>query len=76
MWWKSSAQAAVQPQPDGGGSTTFFDQLGLHRLIALVPDAGELRAFETELAMLGYERGEFLGRIQELLAPLLSEEDR
>jgi purine catabolism regulator len=33
----------------GGGSTTFFDQLGLHRLIALIPDTpegvGELRAF-------------------------------
>lgn len=33
----------------GVGSTTFFDQLGLHRLIALVPDGpesgGELRSF-------------------------------
>ena len=29
----------------GGRSTTFFDQLGLHRLIALIPDNGELRAF-------------------------------
>jgi purine catabolism regulator len=33
----------------GTGSTTFFDQLGLHRLIALIPDgpegSGELRAF-------------------------------
>lgn len=33
----------------GGGSTTFFDQLGLHRLIALIPDTpeggAELRAF-------------------------------
>lgn len=29
----------------GGGSTTFFDQLGLHRLIALIPDAEELRSF-------------------------------
>jgi purine catabolism regulator len=33
----------------GGGSTTFFDQLGLHRLIALVPDAGELRAFTRDV---------------------------
>ncbi len=37
----------------GGGSTTFFDQLGLHRLIALIPDtpqgAGELRAFVTDV---------------------------
>jgi purine catabolism regulator len=33
----------------GGGSTTYFDQLGLYRLIALVPDGpegnGELRSF-------------------------------
>ena len=33
----------------GGGSTTFFDQLGLHRLIALIPDgpdgSSELRSF-------------------------------
>jgi len=33
----------------GGGSTTFFDQLGLHRLIALVPDAAELRAFTRDV---------------------------
>jgi len=34
---------------NGGGSTTFFDQLGLHRLIALIPEGpegeGELRSF-------------------------------
>lgn len=34
---------------NGGGSTTFFDQLGLHRLFALIPDtaasAAELQAF-------------------------------
>ena len=33
----------------GVGSTTFFDQLGLHRLIALVPDAGELRTFAHDI---------------------------
>ncbi|MBB6629072.1 helix-turn-helix domain-containing protein [Nocardioides sp. KIGAM211] len=33
----------------GGGSTTFFDQLGLHRLIALVPDGGELRSFTRDV---------------------------
>lgn len=33
----------------GGGSTTYFDQLGLHRLIALVPDPGELRAFAHDV---------------------------
>jgi len=33
----------------GGGSTTYFDQLGLHRLIALVPDPDELRAFAHDV---------------------------
>ncbi|WP_395693932.1 PucR family transcriptional regulator [Nocardioides sp.] len=37
----------------GAGSTTFFDQLGLHRLIALVPDGpepdGELRSFVRDV---------------------------
>ncbi|WP_346384671.1 helix-turn-helix domain-containing protein [Nocardioides sp.] len=34
---------------NGGRSTTFFDQLGLHRLIALIPDAGELRSFTHDV---------------------------
>lgn len=33
----------------GGGSVAFFDQLGLHRLIALVPDAEELRSFVADV---------------------------
>jgi len=33
----------------GDGSTTFFDQLGVHRLIALVPDVEELRAFARDV---------------------------
>lgn len=33
----------------GGGSTTFFDQLGVHRLIALVPDPAELQAFTRDV---------------------------
>ena len=37
----------------GGGSTTFFDQLGVHRLIALIPDtpagAAELRALVDDV---------------------------
>ncbi|CAI9411118.1 PucR family transcriptional regulator [Nocardioides sp. T2.26MG-1] len=35
----------------GGGSTTFFDQLGLHRLIALIPEeeSGELRSFVRDV---------------------------
>ena len=34
---------------NGGGSTTFFDQLGVHRLIALVPDTSELSAFTRDV---------------------------
>ena len=33
----------------GNGSTTFFDQLGVHRLIALVPDVAELRTFAHDV---------------------------
>ena len=33
----------------GRGSTTWFDHLGLHRLIALVPDTGELMAFAHDV---------------------------
>ncbi len=35
----------------GFGSTTFFDQLGLHRLIALIPEeeSGELRSFVRDV---------------------------
>lgn len=35
----------------GWGSTTFFDQLGLHRLIALIPpeENGELRSFVRDV---------------------------
>jgi PucR family transcriptional regulator, purine catabolism regulatory protein len=29
----------------GSGSTTFFDDLGIHRLIALIRDTGELRRY-------------------------------
>ncbi|WP_426244918.1 PucR family transcriptional regulator [Nocardioides sp. LHG3406-4] len=33
----------------GSGSTTFFDQLGVHRLFALVPDARELGEFARDV---------------------------
>ncbi|MDN5894777.1 MAG: helix-turn-helix domain-containing protein [Nocardioides sp.] len=33
----------------GGKSTTWFDDLGLHRLIALVPDEDELQAFAEDV---------------------------
>lgn len=34
---------------DGPGSTTWFDQLGLHRLVALVPDVEEVRRFVADV---------------------------
>ncbi len=46
----------------GGGSTTWFDQLGLHRLIALVPDTAELRAFAHDVL------GDLAGTSQEAAA--------
>ncbi len=33
----------------GGGGTTRFDELGVHRLIALVPDPAEVRAFAVDV---------------------------
>ncbi|ANH37748.1 Purine catabolism regulatory protein [Nocardioides dokdonensis FR1436] len=33
----------------GGGGTTRFDSLGVHRLIALVPDPAEARAFAVDV---------------------------
>ena len=33
----------------GPGSTTFFDDLGIHRLIALIKDAGELRRYVRDV---------------------------
>ncbi|MEP6815654.1 MAG: helix-turn-helix domain-containing protein [Marmoricola sp.] len=43
----------------GRGSTTWFDQLGLHRLLALVPDPAELRAFAHDVL------GDLAGATQE-----------
>jgi purine catabolism regulator len=33
----------------GGGTTTWFDELGLHRLIALVPDPTEVQEFAADV---------------------------
>lgn len=41
--------AAVGRRITGGGSTTWFDDLGLHRLIALVPDDAELHEFADDV---------------------------
>lgn len=45
------AQRAVEigRRVSGGGSVTRFDQLGLHRLLALVPDSAELRSFARDV---------------------------
>lgn len=45
------AQRAVEigRRVHGGGTVTRFDQLGLHRLLALVPDSAELRAFAADV---------------------------
>ena len=55
----------------GGGSTTWFDQLGLHRLIALVPDTAELRAFAHDvlgdLAGTGQDAADLRETLQVLL---------
>ncbi|CAB4716501.1 unannotated protein [freshwater metagenome] len=47
----TQAQRAVEVgrRVHGGGSRTFFDQLGLHRLIAMVPDDAELRRFAHDM---------------------------
>jgi purine catabolism regulator len=41
--------AEVGRRIHGGGSTTWFDDLGLHRLIALVPDAAEVQGFAADV---------------------------
>lgn len=40
---------AVGRRISGSGSTTHFDELGIHRLIALVPDHRELTAFTRDV---------------------------
>ena len=41
--------AEVGRRIHGEGSTTWFDELGLHRLIALVPDPAEVQKFATDV---------------------------
>ncbi|HEU4567476.1 MAG TPA: hypothetical protein VFR99_05525, partial [Marmoricola sp.] len=47
----SQARRAVEVgrRIHGGGSTTWFDQLGIHRLIAMVPDDRELASFARDV---------------------------
>jgi PucR family transcriptional regulator, purine catabolism regulatory protein len=41
--------AEVGRRIQGGGTTTWFDELGLHRLIALVPDPAEVQEFAVDV---------------------------
>lgn len=41
--------AEVGRRINGGESTTWFDELGLHRLIALVPDPAEVQGFAADV---------------------------
>ncbi len=55
----------------GTGSTTFFDQLGLHRLIALVPDHDELHRFTHDVLGPLAERTPEAADLRETLQVLL-----
>ncbi|MBS2938974.1 helix-turn-helix domain-containing protein [Nocardioides sp. J2M5] len=55
----------------GGGSVTRFDQLGLHRLLALVPDSAELSAFAADVLGPLAERTPEAADLRETLQVLL-----
>ena len=55
----------------GAGSTTFFDQLGLHRLLALVPDPAELTAYAEDVLGPLAERTPEAAGLRETLRVLL-----
>jgi purine catabolism regulator len=55
----------------GPGSTTSFDELGLHRLLALVPDTAELTAFATDVLGPLAERTPEAADLRETLQVLL-----
>ena len=55
----------------GGGSVTRFDQLGLHRLLALVPDGAELTAFAADVLGPLAERTAEAADLRETLQVLL-----
>ena len=55
----------------GTGSVTRFDQLGLHRLLALVPDSAELTAFASDVLGPLAERTPEAADLRETLQVLL-----
>jgi purine catabolism regulator len=55
----------------GPGSTTHFDQLGVHRLIALVPDRAELESFTRDVLGPLAESTEEAASLRETLQKLL-----
>ena len=67
------AQRAVEigRRVHGGGSVTRFDQLGLHRLLALVPDGSELSAFARDVLGPLAERTPEAADLRETLQVLL-----
>ncbi|RYB92971.1 PucR family transcriptional regulator [Nocardioides oleivorans] len=67
------AQRAVEigRRVHGGGSVTRFDQLGLHRLLALVPDGAELTAFAADVLGPLAERTPEAADLRETLQVLL-----
>jgi purine catabolism regulator len=67
------AQRAVEigRRVHGGGSITRFDQLGLHRLLALVPDGAELTSFASDVLGPLAERTPEAADLRETLQVLL-----
>lgn len=67
------AQRAVEVgrRVHGGGSVTRFDQLGLHRLLALVPDPAELAAYASDVLGPLAERTPEAADLRETLQVLL-----
>ena len=67
------AQRAVEigRRVHGGGSITRFDQLGLHRLLALVPDPAELTSFASDVLGPLAERTPEAADLRETLQVLL-----
>ena len=68
---RRSASVEIGRRVHGGGSVTRFDQLGLHRLLALVPDSAELTAFAADVLGPLAERTPEAADLRETLQVLL-----